>query len=65
MAALYPVSGFVRHVRSLVETDASNTGLELVYVPVCRFYKPSSCVSSDEFYDLNHPLDSAYILGKL
>ena len=65
MVAIYPVSGSVRHVRSLVDIDALNAGVELVYVPVRHFHKASPCTPSDEFYNLNHLLDSAYILGKL
>ena len=39
MVALYPVSGFVGHVLPSAEPDASNTGEELVFVPVCiKFY---------------------------
>lgn len=34
MVALYPVSDSVHNVRSSVEIDAPNIGLELVYVPV-------------------------------
>ena len=49
MVAIYPVSGSVRHVRSLVDIDALNAGVELVYVPVCHFHKASPCAPSDEF----------------
>ena len=58
MVAMYPVSGSVGHVLPLAELDASNTGEELVCVPVCiqfHFYEPLSCIiSSDKTSDLNH-----------
>ena len=68
MFAAFPVSRSAHHVRSSIELDTSNTGVELVYVSVCiqfHFFKYLSCVSSDTSYDLNHLLDSTYILGKL
>ena len=68
MVAVLPVSRSVRYMRPSIDLDVSNAGLELVYVPVCiQFYlfKILSCVSSDTSYDLNHLLDSTYILGKL
>jgi hypothetical protein len=55
-------------VHSFTEVDASNIVEELVFVPVCirlRFYKPLSCVSSDEFLDTNHLLCRTFLLGKL
>ena len=50
MVAVYPVSGSMCHVRLSAKIDASNTGEELVCVPVCiLFYlhKFLSCLSSD------------------
>ena len=68
MVFLYPVSGFVCHVRASVKTDASNTVFELVLHSVCiQFHsiKSYKCVSSDKFCLLNHLLDSSYVIGKL